>query len=154
RRWPRGALFATETPGGGVAPGEAKRPRAAGHGRPLARRRRAGRQGRRGSSRQGRRGAGGGGGGARGGGGRGGEVAGGGRAPVRPTSPAGRAFPSAALGVAAEAFADCEEGTDEDTGQQGKRPRGRPRKAPAVGQGTPAADKATSAPPGGKKVAE
>jgi transcriptional regulator with XRE-family HTH domain len=33
-----------------------------------------------------------------------------------------------ALGVAAEAFADCEEGTAAGADQQGKRPRGRPRK--------------------------
>jgi transcriptional regulator with XRE-family HTH domain len=33
-----------------------------------------------------------------------------------------------ALGVAAEAFADCEEGTADGADQQGKRTRGRPRK--------------------------
>jgi transcriptional regulator with XRE-family HTH domain len=33
-----------------------------------------------------------------------------------------------ALGVAAEAFADCEEGTTDGADHQGKRPRGRPRK--------------------------
>jgi transcriptional regulator with XRE-family HTH domain len=60
---------------------------------------------------------------------------------------------AAALGVAAEAFADCEEGTAEDTDQQDKRPRGRPRKAPAVAQETSAAGKATSAPSGEKKPA-
>src|SRR5437016_12504904 len=51
---------------------------------------------------------------------------------------------AAALGVAAEAFADCEEGTAEDAGQQDEPPRGRPRKAPAAAPATPAAGTATA----------
>ncbi len=42
---------------------------------------------------------------------------------------------------------------DEDNGQaEPKRPRGRPRKAPAATQETPAASKATSAPSGQKRA--
>src|SRR5262245_56438500 len=57
-----------------------------------------------------------------------------------------------ALGVAAEAFADCEEGTAEDADQQDKRPRGRPRKAPAAAQETAEKGKGTSAPPDQKRA--
>ena len=60
---------------------------------------------------------------------------------------------AAALGVAAEMFADCEEGTADGADQHDKRPRGRPRKAPAAAQETPAARKATSAPSGQEKPA-
>src|SRR5262245_5280703 len=57
----------------------------------------------------------------------------------------------AALGVAAEAFADCEEGTAEYADQQERRPRGRPRKAPAAAQDSVGKGKATSPPSGQDK---
>ena len=43
-----------------------------------------------------------------------------------------------ALGVAAEAFADCEEGTAEGADQQGKRPPGRPPKVKPEAERPPA----------------
>jgi transcriptional regulator with XRE-family HTH domain len=64
-----------------------------------------------------------------------------------------------ALGVAAEAFADCEEGTADGADQQAKRPRGRPRKdtqhpvapppteAKATGKKAPAPAATPSTPP-------
>src|SRR5215468_9131887 len=55
---------------------------------------------------------------------------------------------AAALGVAAEAFSDCEEGAAEDADQHDKRPRGRPRKTAAATQDSAEKGKATSAPSG------
>src|SRR5258707_12407807 len=60
---------------------------------------------------------------------------------------------AAALGVAAEAFADCEEGTADGADEHDKRPRGRPRKAPTAAQETSSAGKVTPAPSGEKKPA-
>src|SRR5205814_1693354 len=59
---------------------------------------------------------------------------------------------AAALGVAAEAFADCEEGASEDADQQDQRPRGRPRKAAGTAQAGRSAGEAGQQPSGQKRA--
>jgi transcriptional regulator with XRE-family HTH domain len=60
---------------------------------------------------------------------------------------------AAALGVAAEAFADCEEGTAEAVDQKARRPRGRPRKAPQAGRDATEAGRPPQQPSGEKQPA-